>query len=476
MRGRAVSLLCVCVFALNHPRVATASQEPQNVDPLARLNQSVESLVQRVSPSVVQIVVSSYGPIEADARAGDAGVVIGPHRSLGSGVIIDPGGYIVTNAHVVAGAQRVQVTLPSPASADSPVRSLVSGRGRTMEAKIVGVARDLDLAVLKVEASGLPALPMANYDTLRQGQVVFAFGSPEGLRNSVTMGVVSAVARQPDTDSPMVYIQTDAPINPGNSGGPLVNVAGEVVGIDTFIYTESGGSQGLGFAIPSALVEVAWPQLRKYGHLHRGEIGLDLQSITPELAEALHLSRDFGVVISDVKPGSPAAGGGLRVQDVIVSLNGKPIDSYFAMLCQSFASAARDRLQLGIMRGQKAITMTVVVGQPADRLDRLVDEIDPEKNLIKRLGILGVSIDATVSELMPGLRLPLGIAVLGRSLPSQVADMPLVAGDVIHAVNGRLVATFQDLRAAVDSLAPRAPVALQIERAGRLMFVTFTLE
>ena len=155
-------------------------------------------------------------------------------------------------------------------TASGPVRSLATEASQTVDARIVGTANDIDLALLKVDVTGLRALPLADYDAIRQGEIVFAFGSPEGLRNSVTMGVVSSVARQPDPDSPTIYIQTDAPINPGNSGGPLVNVDGELVGLNTLILTESGGSQGLGFAIPSAIVASAYPQLQKYGHLHRG--------------------------------------------------------------------------------------------------------------------------------------------------------------------------------------------------------------
>src|SRR5262249_29801465 len=150
-------------------------------------------------------------------------------------------------------------------------------------------ARDVDLALLKVDVDGLKPLPLADYDALRQGELVFAFGSPEGLRNSVTMGLVSAVARQPDADRPLVYIQTDAPTNHGNSGGPLVNIKGELVGINTFIISESGGSEGLGFAIPSAMVNVAAKQLRTWGHLHQGQIGANLQTVTPRITHALNL-------------------------------------------------------------------------------------------------------------------------------------------------------------------------------------------
>src|SRR6059058_1590604 len=159
---------------------------------------------------------------------------------------------------------------------------------------------------------------MANDDALHQGELVFAFGSPEGLRNSVTMGIVSAVARQSDPDSPLVYIQTDAPINHGSSGGPLVNVNGELVGINTFVMNGSG-NQGLGFAIPGVLVQMAYPKLRQYGHMHRGEIGILLQTITPTLAQGLGLGQDVGTMVSDVAPGSPAAAAGLRPQDIVLT-------------------------------------------------------------------------------------------------------------------------------------------------------------
>ena len=254
-------------------------------------------------------------------------MVIGRQRSIGSGAIIDPDGYIITNAHVVAGARHVQVVLHRDTTAAGPVSSLVVESSQTVDARIVGTASDIDLALLKVEVTGLPALPLANYDAIRQGELVFAFGSPEGLRNSVTMGVVSSVARQPDADSPTVYIQTDAPINPGNSGGPLVNVDGELVGVNTFILSESGGSQGLGFAIPSAIVASAYPQLRKYGHLHRGLMGFSMQAITPSLAAALGLARSSGVMVSDVVPDSAAEEAGLGIKDVITTVNGKPVES-----------------------------------------------------------------------------------------------------------------------------------------------------
>jgi len=208
------------------------------------------------------------------------------------------------NAHVVSGAQRVQVVLP-PVNADGSLATALSGRTTSVPARIVGITTEIDLALLKVEGVKMPALPLASYRDVRQGETVFAFGSPGGLRNTLTHGLVSAVARQTDPDSPLIHIQTDAPINPGNSGGPLVNVRGEVVGVNTFILSQSGGNEGLGFAIPSATARTVYRQLKEFGQLRRQEVGMSIQTITPAMAAALGLSRDYGVIVSDVWPGAP---------------------------------------------------------------------------------------------------------------------------------------------------------------------------
>src|SRR2546426_2137020 len=264
------ALRASALFLLICSPVAEAQSLDHSTDELRKLNQSIDALIKKVSPSVAQILVTGYGPLEEGER-GSTNAVIGRQRAIGSGFIIDSSGYIMTNAHVVNGAQRVQAVLPA-SNADDAVEAALSTRTNVLPARIVGVSREVDLAVIKVDAGKLPALALASYRKLGQGELVFAFGSPEGLRNTVTMGVVSAVARQTDPDSPLVYIQTDTPINPGNSGGPLVNVNGEVVGVNTFILSQSGGNEGLGFAVPCAIVNLAYRQLRKYGHLHRPEI------------------------------------------------------------------------------------------------------------------------------------------------------------------------------------------------------------
>jgi len=205
------------------PRAEGQSRQSAHVpDALHQLNDSVEALVDRVSPSVVQILVSGYSSTE-DSEQGQMSVVIGKERTIGSGVIVDPEGYIVTNAHVVKGAEKIEVIVPPPSNDQNAPDTIQANREQTYVARIIGVARQLDLAVIKIEAHKLSAIPIRQAVLPRQGEMVFAFGSPQGLRNSVSMGVVSAVARQPDPDSPLVYVQTDTPINPGNSGGPLVD-------------------------------------------------------------------------------------------------------------------------------------------------------------------------------------------------------------------------------------------------------------
>src|SRR5215469_8921316 len=338
-------------------------------------DESVNALLRRVSPSVVQILVTGYGTI-SEGDKGNAGVVIGKQKAIGSGFVIDAGGYILTNAHVVSGAQRVQVVLPS-AEADGTLASELATRVSVVPARIVGVTKEIDLALLKVDDVKLSPLAVANYRNLRQGESVFAFGSPQGLRNTVTHGVISAVARQTDPDSPMVYIQTDAPINPGNSGGPLVNGNGEVVGVNTFIFSQSGGNEGLGFAIPCGLVNVVYQQLRKYGHLHRPEIGVQLQTISTEMAAGLGLARNFGVIISDVTPGGPAEAAGVRIGDILLSIDGKPAESLPYVAFHLFSREEGEKVQLQVLRGKQQMSFEVGMKERPHEMDQVSALADP---------------------------------------------------------------------------------------------------
>jgi serine protease Do len=464
---------CALLTMLLCCAAAGAQTTDRSADTLRRLNESVDALIKKVSPSVVQILVTGYGPLEEGDRS-NTSTVIGRQRAIGSGFVIEESGYIVTNAHVVNGAQRIQVVLPDSNAAGS-LKAALSTRSTIVPAQIVGASRELDLAVIKVDAGKLPALPLADYRKLGQGEIVFAFGSPEGLRNSVTMGVVSAVARQTDPDSPLVYIQTDASINPGNSGGPLVNVSGEVVGVNTFILSQSGGNEGLGFAIPSRVVDVAYRQLRKFGHVHRAEVGIGVQTITPTLAAALNLPRTYGVVVSDVLPDSPAAAAGVEIGEVLVAVDGRPVENVPFVAFHFFSVDAGENVHLDVLRGKERLAFDVPVRPPAHDMDQVAALADPEKNIVRELGILAVEIDKKIAGMTPELRDPFGIIVVARAAGAN-AEVPLNTGDVIRTLNGQPMTTLDRLRNTLKGLPAGAPVALQIQRDQKLMFLAFTLQ
>jgi serine protease Do len=454
----------------------------KSLEVLNRFSDSVEALAARVAPSVVQISVTSFGPRE-EGEGSRTGVVLGRQQSVGSGVIIDPDGYIVTNAHVVANALRIRVTRTTQsasASAEKPDETisdtLAQAIAAPVDATLVGVFRELDLALIKIPGKNLPALRFADYSKLRQGLVVFAFGSRQGLGNSMSMGVVSSVARQPTPDSPFVYIQTDAPINPGDSGGPLVNAEGEIVGLDTFILTQSGGSEGIGFAIPSTLIQLVSAKLRKYGHMHRQIIGIGVQTITPTLASALHLSRESGVLISDVTPDGPAERAGVKLNDIVLAINSEPVENVPMFSTAMLSLPGGQKVKLDLLRGDEKLSLSVDAVEESHAADRLADMIDPEKSRIRQLGIIGIAIDKQTESLFPGLRGPYGVIVAALSASSAASLTGLEVGDVIHEVNGTAVTSIDELRTALARLKRGDPVALFIERDGKLQYLAFELE
>ena len=458
-----VAWLCLPVSALAQNSRAAS---------LPDLNSSFVALADKVSPSVVQILVAGYGPLEEENGAGgQAGLVLSRRRAIGSGVIVDSAGYVMTNAHVVAGAQRIQVALLPPASGLQALHPSESRHSRIMDATVVGVDKDFDLALIKVNRTGLPALNLAEYRKLRQGEMVFAFGSPEGLTNSMTFGVVSSVARQPDPDSAMVYIQTDAPINPGNSGGPLVDIDGNVVGLSTFIYSSSGGSQGLGFAIPSNEVRFAYEQLRRFGHVDRALIGVNAQTITPGLAAGLKLPQDWGLVISDVIPDGPAAKAGVKIDDIVIALDGHEVGSLPVFEHALQTRADGDTIHLQVLRGGQRVEVEVPVVVVRHSYDQLTDLANAATNLVPALGIVGADITPRVADTIGTLRISSGVIVLAKAAAQSGFETPLQTGDVIHGINGKAVSGLDDLRAALKDDGSAGPVVLQVERDGRLLYV-----
>jgi serine protease Do len=455
---------------------ATQAQEsPKRVNALQELSVSTEALSGKVSRSVVQIFSTGYSFNTEESDATNTSLVT-RQRSTGSGVILSPDGYIITNAHVVQGARRVQVRL-SYATAGKDKEKKAPPHRDLMEAKVVGVDREADLAVIKVEQTGLDSVALGNSDGLKQGQIVLAVGNPLGLENSVSMGVISSAGRQIKIDDPMSYIQTDASINPGNSGGPLIDTDGRVIGINTFIFTQSGGSEGIGFAIPSNMVRTVYTQIKKNGHVHRGQIGISVQSITPALADGLRLPQDYGVLVNDVDPDGPAGKSGLKSMDIVATINGKNLDNASELQRDLYRRELGEMIALEVLRGEDRLTLNVTVAEREDDPQRFADMVTPEKNTVSKLGILGIAIDKTTSPMLPDLRKTYGVIVAARTTnPPYTGSGTLAQGDVIYSVNREPIASIEALKAALDAIKPGDPLILQIERGGKLSFLSLELE
>ena len=417
---------------------------------------TIQALVHDVGHSVVQVVVNGYRP----SGDGGSGIVVARSRTIGSGVAVADGGYVVTNAHVVSGAERIDLVLPDVGGDSTP---LGQASGRTARARLIGVAPELDLALLKADVN-LPTIPLAG-DAVHQGELVFAFGSPDGLRDSVSMGIVSAVARQVDPGNAVAYIQTDSAINPGNSGGPLVNTKGELVGLNTFIESRSGGSEGLGFALPVSVLALAYPQLRDFGHIHRGQLGMSLQAITRGIREGLQLPEGSGLLVSNVPPGGPAATAGVTPGDIVQALDGHPIGalSFEQLYRYWYGLQVGDRVTVTVWHdgaARDATLQSVMAPHDCER-PSMLDGLDDE--IVEPLALFGQPMEGPDS----------GVMVAARIAGPAVDAIDLQSGDVIKAVNRTPVTTVASLKDAIAALERGHTAVLQVERDGRLTYVEF---
>jgi serine protease Do len=468
MIGMAILGTIVLVLAPGASAAQTGAKSPQPSKVLADYSAAMENLARSASPAVVQIVVQTLAPLGSgdSQRAG----FVSEQEATGSGVIVDPDGYIVTNAHVVRNARRIDVKiLRSDEKGEEP-------HGHLVPAKLIGLDRQVDIAVVKIEGKNFPALSFLDSDNLRQGQLVLAVGSPLGLQNSLTHGVLSATLRQLDPESPVVYIQTDAPINPGNSGGPLLDVEGRVAGINTMIFSQSGGNEGLGFAIPANLAKDVYLKLRKDGRVRRGSIGVIPETITPTLGAALGLDRDSGVILSDVAPDSAAEAAGLEPGDVVLSIDGKPMREARDLGLAVFQRAPGDQLTMEIQRGKERMSKTVAVLERKNQPSQLQDLVNYDAALVRQLGILAMTVDEKVTAILPELRRLSGVAV--AAVPAEYAGLNpgLQAGDVIYELNNRRIASLDELRDALKDKKSGDAIALLVERYGQLIYVSAALE
>lgn len=454
-------------FEMHGAAQAQQAQLPSPQD----LSRTFINVAKQIKPAVVNIDVVEKSKRSAAMRMPEGfpqipGFGDTPRRQkgTGSGVIISSDGYILTNNHVAGDAEQINVKLSD---------------GREFKAKLVGKDNETDLAVVKIDAQNLSFARLGNSDSLEQGEWVIALGSPFGLQQTMTAGIVSATGRDLGANAGQFtnYIQTDASINPGNSGGPLINMQGEVVGINTLIFSQTGMSAGVGFAIPSNLATKVYAQLIKSGKVTRGYLGVSLQPVSPSLARTVGYGGTEGAVVNDLtKVDSPAARAGLRSGDVIVEFDGKRVSSP-KQLTEIVADTPVGKSSVvKFVRDGKIETATISLGErpPKQGEEEQVDQNEPEE----QGGKLGASVSNVTPELAQKLKLKVltGVVIQNVQADSPAADAGLQRGDVIHRVNRLPVTNRQDFFKAMSSVRGEKDMTVQVERNGQLQFVAVTLE
>lgn len=375
-----------------------------------------------------------------------------PHtvRSLGSGFIINPDGYVVTNNHVVDGTTEVRVKLSD---------------GREFAAKVLGQDARTDLALLRIEATGLPVIPLGDSSGVQVGERVMAIGNPFGLEQTVTTGIVSATGRVIGAGPYDEFIQTDASINPGNSGGPLINVRGQAVGINTAILTSSGGSNGIGFAIPVSLAKPVITQLAATGHVVRGWLGVTIQPLTPDLAKSLRAPDTNGALVASVAKDSPAMKAGLKPGDIITEYGGRPVERSDALPRAVAETRAGREVPIGVLRDGTRLVLTPTIGQLA--------ESRPAPGTAPGKASLGLAVEALTPSLSHelGVRDSQGLLVRAVQDSSPAANAGIQTGDVIVEVDRHPIKNVDQLAEDLRNHRPGTPVLMLLHRNGHSLFV-----
>lgn len=380
-------------------------------------------------------------------------------RGLGSGVIVESNGLIITNNHVVGKADEIRVTLSDK---------------REFKAKLIGNDPKTDIAVVRIDATGLPTVPWADSDRLEVGEFVLAVGNPFGLTQTVTLGIVSALGRAAGIAEYEDFIQTDAAINPGNSGGPLVNVRGELVGINTAIFSQSGGNMGIGFAVPSNMAQSIMGQLVQTGKVVRGWLGVSIQDLTPELASQFGLGDTKGVLVSDVMEDSPAKKAGFERADVIVEYDGKPMDSPAHLRNAVAQTPVGKKVTVKIIRDKKPKTIELAIAEQPKTMAQSGDEDGGES--VTPTGVLsGLDVRELTEELANRYGLKSGergVVVVRVKPGTSAEEIGVREGDLIMEINREAVTSVRAYEKVAGKLPKDHPVLLLLKRQGRTIYLT----